>query len=1212
MKRILICLTIITLNGIVAIAQDSILTRIVLIGDGGQFTQGKHPVSEAIKQHVKLDEKTVLLFLGDNVYKVGLPDEEVLTYSMARAVLDSQLSLANNTKARLYMIPGNHDWNNGKPGGYETILREQLYVNILGNQNVRFFPENGCGGPVQINLDKETVLVIFDSQWWIHPYDKPGIESDCPYKTKDEVLTQLEDILARNFDKLVILASHHPFKSNGIHGGYFGLKQHIFPFTDLNPKLYIPLPVLGSIYPISRSVFGSPQDLKHPAYVNMINDVEKLAKEHPNLIFVAGHEHNLQLLKDSNYHFIVSGSGSKSSRVNTSKKSLFVSDKNGFATMEISKNKNVRVSFFTVNDSFSMPYSDVIMNFSKLPKPTVTADINKENAKFKDTVHVSASVKYDNPSNIQRWFIGENYRKDWSQQVTMPVLHLNEVKGGLKITGMGGGKQTKSLKLDDKKGGEWSLRTLDKDPQKAIPENFRNSIGADVVQDLVSSSHPYAALVIPPLAKVNGIAAADPVYYFVPDDPALGYYRPIFANTVCMLETRNATPDGSESKSTGKLLENMVENNDHRANQHAVLTARLLDMLVADWDRHFDQWKWATKDTTEGKIYYPIPKDRDQALAFSDGFLVKNVSRNQLPFLKGLRYNIPRIEWLNWSARDFDRTFMNALSEEDWEKGIKEFQQNTSDSAIEAAVKHLPPEVYAIHGQELINKLKSRRDLIMKEGMHYYRWMSNYVTIVGSNKREYFKVSNSGEGKVKVLVYERIHQTDTGYKLYQREFDPRITKELRLFGLHGNDLFEVDEDVSTKIKMRIIGGKGYDTFDVKGNAKNYLYDIDTAANSILNHKRSNIRFSNLPEVNQFSWKENEYPITRYPRVLAAYNTEDGVFLGAGFWRKTYAFRKSPFATENRFSAMYAFRGAYKLRYSGEFNQIWKATDLLVKAEMVSPTLYNFFGFGNTTVINDSLSIRYYQTRYRYLDASVLFRKRFFDKLFFTAGPTYFHYWNKEENNVGKILQYPSKVGLDSMEVYANKRYLGAKIGIELNNLNNELFPTRGIQWYTELSYQHGLNTHSDPVAKLTSDMQVYASLSEPARVVTVLRLGGGHIFNKDFEYFQALNLGANNILRGFRKNRFSGSSLAYGSLEVRVKLFDSRWYVLPGSFGVLAFDDVGRVWMPGESSRKWHNSIGGGIYYVPFNMVIISATMAFSKEEQLFNFSAGTKINITF
>src|SRR4030095_8134813 len=115
-------------------------------------------------------------------------------------------------------------------------------------------------------------------------------------------------------------------------------------------------------------------------------------------------------------------------------------------------------------------------------------------------------------------------------------------------------------------------------------------------------------------------------------------------------------------------------------------------------------------------------------------------------------------------------------------------------------------------------------------------------------------------------------------------------------------------------------------------------------------------------------------------------------------------------------------------------------------------------------------------------------------------------------------------------------YRVGKLSLDLNNVNSELFPTPGVRWINELSVQGGMTGQSQSITKLSSDMSVYASLSNPARTVAVLRLGGGHIFNKDLEYFQALNLGANNFLRGFRKNRFSGRSLAYGSLEIRQKL----------------------------------------------------------------------------
>jgi outer membrane translocation and assembly module TamA len=162
-------------------------------------------------------------------------------------------------------------------------------------------------------------------------------------------------------------------------------------------------------------------------------------------------------------------------------------------------------------------------------------------------------------------------------------------------------------------------------------------------------------------------------------------------------------------------------------------------------------------------------------------------------------------------------------------------------------------------------------------------------------------------------------------------------------------------------------------------------------------------------------------------------------------------------------------------------------------------------------------------------------------------------------------------------------------------------------------YQAGISENSHSITRLNSDMTVYASMSMPAKTVAVLRLGGGHIFNRDFEFFQAEDLGANNVLRGFRKNRFSGRSLAYGSLEVRQKLFQSKWYVIPGDFGLVLFNDLGRVWQPtDEPNNVWHYAYGGGIYYVPYNMVIVSATIGFSKEEQLFNFSVGTKFNLTF
>ncbi len=152
-----------------------------------------------MKETIKFDKKTTILFLGDNLYTTGLPDEQSPEYDERRSVLDTQIAIANGTDAKVYFIPGNHDWDNGHAVGWDAIIRQQQYVDAKGGENVKFYPEDGCGGPVEVQLSDDAVLVIFDSQWWVHPYDKPGVESDCPYKTKLEVLSQIDDILSKNF-----------------------------------------------------------------------------------------------------------------------------------------------------------------------------------------------------------------------------------------------------------------------------------------------------------------------------------------------------------------------------------------------------------------------------------------------------------------------------------------------------------------------------------------------------------------------------------------------------------------------------------------------------------------------------------------------------------------------------------------------------------------------------------------------------------------------------------------------------------------------------------------------------------------------------------------------------------------------------------------------------------------------------------------------------
>ena len=1191
-------------------AQDSISARIVLIGDAGQLTNGKHPVVDAARRQVKFDKNTTVIYLGDNLYKIGLPDNSLPNFAIAKAPLDSQVLIAKGTDAKVFFIPGNHDWANGGANGYESIKRVETYIEFLGDKNVAVLPNRGCPGPEEVSINDDVTLVILDTQWWLHEEDKPGIESDCETKSEAEIISALDEILAKNSKKLVILATHHPFKTYGPHGGHFTLKQHIFPFTDIKPNLFFPLPILGSAYPLTRAVFGTLQDLKHPIYQHMVKTIGSVVLPYKNVIFVAGHEHTLQIIQDKRYNYIVSGSGSKTNRVSKGPDALYVSPSTGFVTLDISKSKNVHSKVFTVEDTtVKEVFSQNLLNFTVIEKEeNIVKDAKVEYA-YKDTVVVAASDQYANPNGLRRFMLGSNYRKEWGMAIPIKVFNINKEKGGFKIKSLGGGKQTRSLKLEDKNGKEWSLRSIDKDPEKAVPAGLRGSIAQDIVQDAISASHPYAPLAISTLAKAVGVTQGAPELFFIPDDPSFGPYQKIFGNSVAMLEDRDPTIDGGDTKSTATLIDKLLDDNDNSVKQEDVLTARLLDMLIGDYDRHADQWKWGVADTGKGKLYYPVPRDRDQAFFQSNGFFINAISKFALPYLKGFEGELDKINQFNTVAKDFDRFFMNSLEEKDWKKSVDVFVSKLTDDVIHNAISQLPPKIYAVNGAKIEEKLRSRRDALAEQAMIYYRFISKEVSITGSNKKEYFHVQQDGEN-ISVSMFKKTAESDSAALIYKRSFDPKVTKEIRLYGFNGEDNFRVDDDVDSKILIRAIGGKAADTFYMAGNVRKYVYDLSTEPNSFIKSYKVNKSISDNASILNY---ENKfaYNLVNFPLIKAGFNVEDGILLGTGISITRHGFRKDPFKSFQSISGLVApSRSAFQINYKGEFTKVILKSDLVLNFDYFSPTLNNFFGFGNNTVLDKSKNRIFYRTRYQFLTAEVLLRKKIGKVAAFSIGPIFTKYAAELEDNKGRLIDNP--LAYTPGDFFATKYYGGAKANFNIEYIDSKLFPKRGVTWYNSILSTQGLNSNSRNLTKYTSDMTVFANVTGRSRITAIIRAGGGKILSKDPEFFQLLTLGANNFNRGYLKNRFSGDALLYTGFESRIKLVDSKSYLVPGEFGLVGFYDIGRVWYRGEVSRRWHDSYGGGLYYAPYNLAMISATIGVSPENSLFNISVGAKINLTF
>jgi hypothetical protein len=266
---------------------------------------------------------------------------------------------------------------------------------------------------------------------------------------------------------------------------------------------------------------------------------------------------------------------------------------------------------------------------------------------------------------------------------------------------IGGGKQTRSLRVEDPKGRQYSLRSIQKFiTGKTLPADLESEAAEDLVADGVSASYPYAALSIPVLAEAAGIPYLKVKLVYIPDDPKLDSFRKDFGNLLAYFEER--LPEGIEKGyDTDEVAEKLKEDNDNSVDQKALLRARILDMFVMDLDRHEDQWEWAATDKEKGKQYYPIPKDRDQAWYINQGVIPHIVQWPWLvPQLEGFKSKARSIDRFNFAARNLDRFFLNSLTEEDWKQAVDQFISKMTDAVIDKAMAQQPPEVKHISSRK--------------------------------------------------------------------------------------------------------------------------------------------------------------------------------------------------------------------------------------------------------------------------------------------------------------------------------------------------------------------------------------------------------------------------------------------------------------------------------------------------------------------------------
>lgn len=1169
---------------------DELMHQFFLIGDAGNADEPKSiETLSLLKNRIeKADSASTLLFLGDNIYPNGMPAElDTEERKQSEIKLQNQIDLKGNFKGNLIFIPGNHDWYYGLKGLQE---QEKFVKEKLGKKK-SFLPRKSCGID-HIEFNENLAMIVIDSQWFLENWDRyQNINEECDIKSREDFLEEFEGYLNDFQDKTTIVAIHHPIISNGTHGGQFSLRKQLFPLES-----DIPLPVLGSLINLIRKTSGaSPQDIQNNIYRTLNNRITTLIEDRQNVIFISGHEHNLQYIEKDNIKQIISGSGSKTESARAIDKNDFSYGGNGYAVLNIYTKGNAVVNYYgNENGEEKLLFTHEIISKTKEIKAYA---FNPSFSEKKETQIYTNELT--TKSSGYKFFFGEHFRNYYSSPIQASVLDLTNYKGGLSPVKSGGGHQSRSLRLTNPDGKEYVMRAVKKSAtrflqavafkEQYVEKDFENTYTEEFLLDFYTTTHPFYPFAIGELADPLGLYHSNPQLFYIPKQNVLQEFNEEYGDELYMVEERPMKKFIDEAIfgkpndiiGTDELLANLRSDEKYQVDEKMYIRARLFDMLLGDWDRHSDQWRWAEFEENGAIVYRPIARDRDQVFPKYDGFLLSLVMR--IPALKHMQSfgeDIRNVKWFNMEPYPMDLAFTKNSTKEDWIAEANYIAENLTDEIIDNSFQNLPEEVKDKNLEEIKKLLKIRKTKLKDYAEEYYKVLRKTILLTGTDKDDKFIITRLPKGETKVQIYRLKKDREELY--FEKNYFKNETKEIWIYGLSDQDKFEVTGIPQNPILVRLIGGNDEDAYAVESGKKVRIYDFYNKKDDLSEAKKARRYLSNDYELNNYDYRKPIYnKFTGLPS--AGYNPDDGVKLGMNFTYTVNGFDRDPFTRRYNLLANYYFAtGGYELTYTGTFAKFIGKWNLELIAGFTSPTFStNFFGYGNETeTFEDELGMDYNRVRMQSLKISPSIYKvgRNNTRLSFKTSFEDILVSRTE----GRITEFSPEI---NPEVFDHQYFGEAGAKFTFKNYDNLSLPTTGMLFELEGYWKTNLEDtkKSFPYLRGAVGFTHKITSSELLTFATLFR--GKTIFNDHYEFHQAATVGGDMDLRGYRQGRFTGRHSYSQSTDLRLFIGKTKNTFIPMKYGIHLGYDYGRVWMDEENSTKWHQSFGGGIWLNGVNMI---------------------------
>ncbi len=1174
-----------------------VATQFYLIGDAGKSPLGGMSKGLiAAKAGIAADnnKNDYAIYLGDNIYPEGMPRKGDEERKYAENHLDGQLKTVQEFAGTTYFIPGNHDWYNN---GLEGLSREQEYlIEKSGNPEI-FQPMNGC--PLKsISVNDDIQIIIIDSQWYLEDWNSdPNINKSCEIKSREKFFIEIELEIRKNRNKTILFAMHHPMYTHGTHGGYYRLSKHLYPFQNK-----VPMPLLASLITQVRTQGGvSVQDRYNELYNKLMIKLGAIAKKHPRLIFASGHEHSLHHIEKDGLIQIQSGSASKESAGALGDGGEFSYGGHGFAVMTVFKDGSSWVRYFGVEDGSTPKLlfeKEVFPPRKKIETPNLPYTFENE----------KTTPIYTNDSITELSFFntvwGSKYKEVYTTPVRAKVASLDSLFGGVTVINENSTLDYKALQLKDANGNLYRMRSLVKNSFK-FKERLNNKTAITVDEDgetnsienldpterdisFYTASHPYGAMALPVLASKIAIFQTKPVLYYVPKQHKLGRYNDLFGDQLYLISLEpneksvgvSAFKYPNDIETTDDILIKLRKSGKIGVDEPNYIKSRLFDMLVGDWDREQDRWRWAEYYNADSlNVFVPIPKNRDDAFASFEGNILDVASSIFGNTTQRHTYsdNLIDLKWFNKEGIIFDRALLHRAGRNQWNFIAKQIQTALTDEVIDEAFNEIPPEVRDETLSEIKMHLKARRDNLLKIADRYYNLLATLQSIEATDKDDSIEVTRLPDGITSVKIF-RSYEDQSSKMLVERLFNSDDTKELWIYGLDGNDTFILknanENDTKGRLVfIRLIGGHGNDVFDIKEGKRTKVYDHDSLENTVLQKDDANFRMTDIYAFNTYDYRK-QIDKTNDLSGAMSYNPDDGIKTGLQYYFQKDGFQRNPFSFRHTFNgAYYGDTHSFDFKYSGEYANIRDAKNINYSLYVTSPNyIENYFGYGNeTNNTQDQEGYDANRVKIQKINASVGLLKNSPFGSFFKTQLSFKTY--KVTGDFSFSLPTTSEFEIDDTS------FFGSYEGIySYRSFDDATNPTLGMLF----DFNPGITTNIKDIGRtfgyLNTRLGFYNSLTTNSKLVLKTNVSGQFNFGNRFEFYQGVKLGGATGLRAFREERFTGKSALVGNADLRYSFDAFNVGLIPLQIGIFGGADLGRVWIPSRLSEKWHNGYGGGLW----------------------------------